>query len=169
MNAEYIRTLPIAELIPFVREELRSEQLWREEYDAEEREWFAATLDLIRERFYTLKDFSGQGRAYFSEDYDFEPKAIRKNLAKHPDLKQWLPELAERFASVEDFTHDGIFGAVKEFCSEKETKVGVVLNGARVLLTGQAVGPSMVAAIEQLGKNKTIMRLKSQVAWNEPV
>ena len=167
MNAEYIRTMPINELVPIVREELRNEQLWREEYDDVEKAWFEATLDLIRERFYTLKDFSGQGRAFFSEDFDYDPKAIQKNLKKNPDLQQWLPELAEKFEALENFEHDEIFATVKEFCKEKDTKVGVILNGARVVLTGQAVGPSMVSAIEQLGKDKVTMRLKSQVAWHE--
>lgn len=167
MNAEYIRTMDLDELIPLVREEMRNEKLWREEYDDDDKKWFEATIDLIRERFYTLKDFSGQGRAFFSEDFDFDPNAIEKNLKKHPDLQAWLPELAEKLETLDDFTHDNIFAGVKEFCEEKGTKVGVILNGARVVLTGQAVGPSMVAAIEQLGKDKTVMRLKSQVAWNE--
>ncbi|MEZ5346318.1 MAG: glutamate--tRNA ligase [Pyrinomonadaceae bacterium] len=167
MNAEYIRTMDLSELIPLVREEMRNEKLWREEYDDDDKAWFEATIDLIRERFYTLKDFSGQGRAFFSEDFDFDPAAIEKNLKKHPDLQTLLPELADKLETVVDFSHDNIFAAVKEFCEEKETKVGVVLNGARVVLTGQAVGPSMVSAIEQLGKEKTVMRLKSQVAWNE--
>ena len=167
MNAEYIRTMPLDELIPLVREELKSEKLWREEYDEDEKDWFEGTIDLIRERFYTLKDFSNQGRAFFSEDFDYDEKAIKKNLKKHEDLRQWLPELAEKFEALEDFSHDKIFATVKEFCNEKGTKVGVILNGARVLLTGQAVGPSMVSAIEQLGKEKTLMRLKSHVAWNE--
>lgn len=167
MNAEYIRTMPLEKLIPFVREEMRNELLWREEYDDDEKGWFESTIDLIRERFYTLKDFSDQGRAYFSEDFDYDPAAIKKNLKKFPDLREWLPELATRFEGIDDFSHDNIYESVKAFCDEKGTKVGVVLNGARVLLTGQAVGPSMVAAIEQLGKDKTVMRLKSQIAWNE--
>ncbi|MDH3492371.1 MAG: glutamate--tRNA ligase [Acidobacteriota bacterium] len=167
MNAEYIRTLPLEELRPFVREELRAEKLWREEYDEDEKRWFDTTVDLIRERFYTLKDFSGQGRAFFSEDFDFDPKAIQKHLRKHPEMRQWSNELAERFASMDDFTHDSIFAAVKEFCEEKSTKVGVLLNGARVLLTGQAVGPSMISAMEQLGLEKCVMRLRSSIAWNE--
>jgi hypothetical protein len=41
-----------------------------------------------------------------------------------------------------------------------------LLNGARVLLTGQGVGPSMLAVIETLGKDKVCMRLRSQVVWN---
>jgi glutamyl-tRNA synthetase len=81
-------------------------------------------------------------------------------------LQTWLPELATRFESIEDFTHDPIHEAVSAFTEEKSTKFGVVMNGARALLTGLAVGPSMLAVFETLGKEKSIMRLKSQIAWN---
>lgn len=167
MNAEYIRTMPLAELLPFVKTELKAEKLWREEYEEDDREWFEKTVDLIRERFFTLKDFSAQGRAYFSEDFDFDPAAIAKNLKKFPDLKAWLPELAERFESMQSFTHDEIEAVVKEFTEEKGTKLGIIMNGARALLSGVAVGPSMLAVFETIGKERSILRLKSQVAWNQ--
>jgi glutamyl-tRNA synthetase len=167
MNAEYIRTLPLDELIPHVKTELKSAKLWRDEYDEDEKEWFEKCVNLIRERFFTLKDFSSQGRAYFSEDFDFDQAAIDKNLKKFPDLQTWLPELAERFEPMEDFTHDAIHEVVGKFVEEKATKFGVIMNGARVLLTGVAVGPSMLAVFEILGKEKSILRLKSQVAWNQ--
>ncbi|MFV0387802.1 MAG: glutamate--tRNA ligase [Pyrinomonadaceae bacterium] len=167
MNAEYIRNLPLDKLKPYVREELRNAKLWREEYDGDETAWFDAVLDLIRERFYTLNDFSEQGRAFFSEDFDFDKQAIEKNLKKHPEMEQLLPELAKNFESVSDWSHDPIQATVKNFCEEKSTKMGIVLNAARVLLTGQAVGPSMISTIEILGKDKIIMRLQSKIAWNE--
>lgn len=166
MNAEYIRTMPLEKLLPHVKAELKSVKLWREEYEEEDREWFEKTIDLIRERFFTLKDFSSQGRAYFSEDFDFDEAAINKNLKKFPDLQTWLPELADRFEPMEDFSHDRIEEVVKAFTEEKGTKLGVIMNGARTLLTGVAVGPSMLAVFETLGKEKSIRRLKSQVAWN---
>ena len=189
MNAEYIRTMPLDDLLPFVKTELKSAKLWREEYDEDspiqegsfDRQWYERTIDLIRHRFFTLKDFSSQGRAYFSEDYDFDPAAIEKNLNKFPDLKTWLPELAERFetefadAGVSSphvskgslaFTEENIESVVKAFTEEKGTKLGVIMNGARTRLTGVAVGPSMLSVFETLGKEKSILRLKSQVAWN---
>jgi len=167
MNAEYLRTMPLEELLPFVKAELKAAKLWRDEYEDEDRKWFEKTVDLIRERFFTLKDFSSQGRAYFSEDFDFDPAAIDKNLKKFPDLKTWLPELAERFESVEDFTEQSIHDAIGKFTEEKGTKFGVIMNGARALLTGVAVGPSMLAVFETIGKERSILRLKSQVAWNQ--
>ena len=215
MNAEYFRTMPLPELLPLVKAELKSAKLWREEYEEErlsesdgaatksspayeggvsaatpllpeegwpkagvegddgvvlssfDRRWYERTIEVIRHRFFTLKDFSSQGRAYFSEDYDFDPAAVAKNLTKFPELREWLPELAERFEAMEDpFDEAHIETVVKAFTEEKGTKLGVIMNGARTLLTGVAVGPSMLSVFEIIGKERTIKRLKSQVAWN---
>jgi len=212
MNAGYIRTMPIGDLLPFVKAELKSARLWREEYEPELRaltetisstadlgpddrpsavaielpqhgsyDWFVRTVEMIRQRFFTLKDFSSQGRAYFSEDYDFDPAAIEKNLSKFPDLMIWLPELADRFEvefneenassphvskGLPTFTEENIETVVKAFTEEKGTKLGVIMNGARTLLTGVAVGPSMLSVFETLGKDKSILRLRSRIAWN---
>ncbi len=166
MNAEYIRTMPLADLLPLVKAELKSAKLWRDEYEDDDKTHFERTVDLIRERFFTLKDFSSQGRAFFSEDFDFDPAAIAKNLKKYPDLQTWLPELAATLEPLEDFTHDALEIVIKQFTEEKGTKFGVIMNGARTLLTGLAVGPSMLAVFEILGKEKTVRRLKSQIAWN---
>src|SRR5580765_4124996 len=176
MNAEYIRTMPLDELLPLVKAELKSAKLWRNEYEDDEKVWFEKTIELIRHRFFTLKDFSNQGRAYFSEDYDFDPAAIEKNLSKFPDLKTWLPELADRFetefpdaearTTVRAFSEEHIETVVKAFTEEKGTKLGVIMNGARTLLTGVAVGPSMLSVFETLGKERSILRLKSGIVWN---
>src|SRR3989440_4017988 len=104
MNAEYIRTMPLAELLPMVKDELRSAKLWREEYDDDELEWFEKAIELIRHRFFTLKDFSPQGRAYFSEDFDFDEAAVKKKILKEPRLKELLPALPVRLKNVETFT-----------------------------------------------------------------
>ena len=169
MNAEYIRTMPLDDLLPMVKAELRNSKLWREEYDDLDKAWFDRTIDLIRQRFFTLKDFSSQGRAYFSEDFDFDPAAVSKNLNKFPELREWLPELADRFEDeFEDalYTEENIENVVKAFAEEKGTKLGVIMNGARTLLTGVAVGPSMLSVFETFGIERTILRLRSQIAWN---
>lgn len=166
MNAEYIRTMPLEELLPLVKDELKSNKLYREEYDEDEKEWFEKTIDLIRQRFFTLKDFSGHGRAFFSEDFDFDAAAIEKNLGKEPLLRNWLPELADVLEKTDDFTHDNLQEVIKQFCEAKGTKLGVIMNAARVLLTGVGVGPSMLSVFETLGKEKSVMRLRSQIVWN---
>lgn len=203
MNAEYIRTMPLADLLPLVKTELKSAKLWREAYDEDgialqaaipstadlgpdgrpaavaieprtigSHDWYVYTINLIRQRFFTLKDFSTQGRAYFSEDFDFDPAAIEKNLRKFADLKTWLPELADRFEAEftdKPYNEANIETVVKAFTEEKGTKLGVIMNGARTMLTGVAVGPSMLSVFEVIGLERTLLRLRSQVAWSELV
>jgi glutamyl-tRNA synthetase len=165
MNAEYIRTMPLGELGPLVKEELRSAKLWREEYEDEEREWFERAVDLIRQRFFTLKDFSLQGRAYFSDDFDFEPVAVKKNLIKEPRLKELLPQLADRLEAVEPWNIETSEGALRAFSEEAGVKAGLLINASRTMLTGQAVGPSMFDVFEILGRDRSAQRLRSGVPW----
>jgi glutamyl-tRNA synthetase len=167
MNAEYIRTMPLEELLPFVKAELKSAKLWREEYEDDDKPWFEKTVDLIRSRFFTLKDFSSQGRAFFSEDFDFDETALKKNLWKEPKLREWMPELADKLETVEPFDHDSVYAATNEFAEAKQAKVGLVANAARAMITGQSVGASMFEIMAHLGKERVINRLRSKLAWQD--
>src|SRR5437667_5536949 len=165
MNAEYIRTMPLEELLPMVKTELRSAKLWREEYDDDESAWFEKTVELIRQRFFTLKDFSSQGRAYFSDDFDFDEAAVSKNLKKEPRLREWLPALAVRLGQVATFSAANVETALRQFADELGVKAGLFINAARTMLTGQAVGPSMFERFEIMGRDRSANRLRSGVPW----
>jgi glutamyl-tRNA synthetase len=165
MNAEYIRNMPIEELLPMVKAELRANKLWREEYDDEDRDWLVKVLDLIRQRFHTLKDFSAQGRAYFSDDFDFDEAALSKNLRKDPSLKELLPALASQLEQTDPFTAETAEATLRRVAEEAGVKAGLLINGSRTMLTGQAVGPSMFEVFEILGQKRSVERLRSGVPW----
>jgi glutamyl-tRNA synthetase len=71
-------------------------------------------------------------------------------------------ELGERYAvSEEPFTEAGAERLLRDFAAEKEMKAGALINGARVVLTGQGVAPSLFAVMMALGKERTVTRLKA--------
>ena len=165
MNAEYIRTMPLDELLPMVKAELRANRLWREEYDDEDSNWLRKTIDLIRQRYFTLKDFSEQGRAYFSDDFDFEEAAVQKNLRKEPRLRELLNGLADKLETVEPFNAETAEAALRAFADEAGVKAGLLINGSRTMLTGQAVGPSMFELFDVFGRDTSVQRLRSGIPW----
>ena len=165
MNAEYIRTMSLDELLPMVKTELRANKLWREEYDDEDIEWLRKTVDLIRQRFFTLKDFSSRGRPYFSDDFDFEETAVNKNLRKEPRLRELLNGLADKLETVEPFNLETSEAALRAFADEAGVKAGLLINGSRTMLTGQSVGPSMFEIFDVLGREASVQRLRSGVPW----
>src|SRR6185369_14685887 len=58
MNAEYVRTMPVEDLLPMVKAELKQFDLWKDEYETGSRETFASTIDLLRARYRSTQDFA---------------------------------------------------------------------------------------------------------------
>jgi glutamyl-tRNA synthetase len=162
MNAEYIRTMPMEKLFPLVKAELERSGMWRDEYEGEKRAWFEQTVGLIRERARTLTDFPKHGRPYFVDglSFEFDEAAVKKNLQKEPALKELLPQLADAFATLDEFTHDSTEALLRGFAESKGVKAGLLINATRTALTGQAVGPGLFDVVVAIGKDRTIARLK---------
>lgn len=160
INEQYLRTMELDQLGQLVRNELEAENLWDPAYTGNRLDWYLATLDMIRDRFHTLKDFTTTGRAYFSETYTIDPKPLAKNLLKYPDLKTWLPQLAERYASLEEFSTTETERVCRQLADELQIKPGVLINAMRTVLTGQLAGPSMFDIIITLGRDTVTTRLR---------
>ena len=161
INAHYLRSLPIEEIAPLVQKELEKAGLWDAAYAGEQKAWFLRTLELIRERFHTLTDFATLGRAYFADDFPIDEQALTKNVLKHPELKELLPELADQFAALPELTAAEAERVAREFAEAKGVKPGLPINAARALITGQIKGPSMFELFEHLGKERVVKRLRS--------
>jgi glutamyl-tRNA synthetase len=163
MNAEYIRRMPLDALVPLVSAQLKRFSLWRKGYETEKRDWLARTVDLLRARYRTTQDFATTGRPYFSDEFEYEADAVKKNL-KDERLKYLLPGLADRLGLLENFTHDATESALRAYAEEQGVKAGLLINAARTALTGQSVGPGMFDIMVALGRESTVERLLRAVA-----
>ncbi len=160
INAYYLRTMPIEDLTAAVKEEFKSEGLWDEKYDHEKKKWFQTTLDLIRSRFHTVKDFAVMGRAYFADDYSVDQKAVKKNITKYENINEWLGMLAEKFSELQNFSKDEIERVTRELAAELDIKPGILINGCRTIVTGQLAGAGLFDVLEAIGQDRVVNRLK---------
>jgi glutamyl-tRNA synthetase len=160
INSHYIKTLPLEELAPYVKIELEKAKIWDAAYETEKQDWYLQTVDLIRSRYHITTDFVTLGRAYFSDDFDIDPKALEKNVLKHENLKEWLPLIAERLDSLEEYTLEETERVVREVSEELEVKPGVLINGIRTVVTGQAVGPGLFDVLMAIGRDRVVARLR---------
>ncbi|MDP3420102.1 MAG: hypothetical protein Q8S10_04225, partial [Thiobacillus sp.] len=160
INEHYLRTMDLTQLGGLVRKELEADNLWNPAFETTGSDWYLATLGLIRDRFHTLKDFTTAGRAYFSDQYEIDPKPLAKNVLKFPELAVWLPQLAGRFAALTTFSTEETERVCRELADELAIKPGVLINGMRTVLTGQLAGPSMFDIVTTLGREKVVARLR---------
>lgn len=161
MNARYISMLSIDALFPYVKDELQQSGLWQDAYETDCRQWLCDTIELIRTRLHTLKDFSTKGRPYFADDFEFEQKAVDKNLKKDPQVKVLLPPAADALAALDVFDHVTIEQALRDFCEQHAVKPGLIINAIRTACTGQSAGPGLFELVEAIGQERTVQRMRA--------
>jgi glutamyl-tRNA synthetase len=164
INAHYLRELPVEEIEPYVRAELKKAGIWDPEYENARHRWFLETLELIRSRFHVTTDFGDRGRAYFSDDFPIESRALKKNISKHPELKNWLPMLADRLEGLERFSTAETESVIREMAETLEINPGVLINGIRTVVTGQLAGPGMFDVLITIGQRRVVERLRKSPA-----
>jgi glutamyl-tRNA synthetase len=163
MNARYISMLSLDELIPYVREELQAEGLWDNIFDHEKKSWFENTINLIRTRLHTIKDFSSKGRPYFSDEFSFDEVAFKKNLTKDKNLKNYLQKLADKLEGLKKFDVESNENAIRELSDQLNVQPGLLINAVRTAVTGQATGPGLFELLMMVGKVKTVNRIRKAV------
>ncbi len=164
MNSEYLRHLPATRLLPLVEAELRSAGLWRPEFTGPGREKFEKAALLLQTRARSLKDFSSSGRALFTHDFGYDPDAVKK-FWKDPALPGLFEALATELSGLENFDLESTERALRSLAEAKVVKAGVLINGCRVALTGQAVAPGLFEVMVTLGKNAVVERLRRAAEW----
>ena len=160
-NQQYIQQSSAEQLLPFVREQLERAELWRDELGRADRAWLLDAIGLLKARMRNLKDFTGSARAFFTDDYPVDPQAAKK-FWKDPALAELLPALAAVLEQVEPFDPPRTEAALRGFAEQRGVKAGLLINAARVALTGQAVAPGIFEVMALLGKHRTVGRLKSR-------
>jgi glutamyl-tRNA synthetase len=160
INEHYLRNMDIVELGILVKPELQAENLWDDAYEGDKQQWYHHTLDMIRDRFHTLKDFATLGRAYFGEDFAVEEKPLKKNVLKHEGLKEWFPMLADRYEKLDSWNLENTEQTARELATELDIQPGIIINGMRTVVTGQLAGPSMFDILVTIGQERVIKRLR---------
>ena len=90
---------------------------------------------------------------------------MNKNLRKEPRTRELLQGLADKLEAVEPFNAETAEAALRAFADEAGVKAGLLINGARTMLTGQAVGPSMFEIFDVFGREASVQRLRSGVPF----
>lgn len=153
-NTEYIRAYPPERLLPLIEEEWQQAG-YRPSRGHEE---ILASIRLLQPRARNLKDFATTFLAYFGDVFEIDPAAAAKFL---PDAnaRTLLAELGQRYEKLEPFTEQSTEEVLRSFAEEKGVKAGLLINGARVLLTGQSVAPGLFAVMANLGRERVAKHL----------
>jgi glutamyl-tRNA synthetase len=168
MNSEYVRNLPPERLMTLVEAELLGAGLRspdaNQAFDAATGAAFRQTVLLLQSRARTLKDFAGSFRAFFTDDFAYDPDAVKK-FWKDANLSALLTDLSERLAACQPYDLATTESTLRALADERGVKAGLLINATRVALTGQAVAPSLFEVMLALGRDCVVARLRRAAAY----
>ncbi len=158
LNSRLINEMPVPELISHLRPWLEKDGLWSEELLSGRKEWFEKVVNLTRTRSRTLLDLSAALAPFLSENFSYEPEAVRKYLLDE-QLERLLPTLKEDFHRLENFSAPEIEKVLRERAEKEGVKAAVLIHALRVLALGRSVSPGIFEVLELIGREKTLRRI----------
>jgi glutamyl-tRNA synthetase len=159
MNAQYLSTLPLAEVLRHLEPFLEPAGL-----AGADRDRLAAAVELHRSRPRTLVELAESVAPYFRDEIVWDVEACGKFLAS-PTLPDALEELARRYGPAEPFDKDRLEELLREQAEELGEKAGYLIHPLRMALTGLKAGPPVFDVAEVAGAGSTTARLRGFAAF----
>jgi glutamyl-tRNA synthetase len=159
MNGQYIRSLPVADI-------LERSKIYLKDYDLSEytQTQLERMVEVVREPLHLLSEIKDAVGYFFGENVDIEPEVQETVLDTEESqkvLKDFL-ELAQNTAYTEDAWHHALEDFRGKF-KEQGIKPKNTMWAISAALTGRTKGADICATIALLGKDKVTKRTQKAI------
>ncbi len=153
MNAQYLRSKPLAELAEMLRP-VAEEHGWKGFSDS----YLMDVVGLLRERISFVKDVADFAPYMFGKPPYYEETYIAKHWKDNTE--GMVRPLIELFRAAKDFSHETTHAITQAYVEENGLKLRDVIHPLRLMVTGRSVGAGMFETMEVLGKEECIDRME---------
>ena len=160
MNQQHLLGMPLDEVARRIEPLMKGAGVWRDGFDATERQWLFRVIELVRSRAKSLTQLVDAAMPFLQEHISPDPEAAGKHLSSSA-LKHPFSTLIEAFARVEPFDPATLEEALRTTAEREGIKAGPLIHATRVAATGRAVSPGLFEVLELLGRNRTLERMRA--------
>ena len=157
MNGEYMLKLPVDEFDAICFGELGKAGIDAEPAYAEK------VFALVRERVKTVADIVPMVGYFFTEDYEYDEKAVSKKLQKE-GVADVLGQVKGILAALPTFDVASTDKALHEFVEQSGLGFGAVMPPVRIAVSGTQSGPDLFPILAVLGRERVLKRIERTVA-----
>ncbi|MCZ6677648.1 MAG: glutamate--tRNA ligase [Candidatus Poribacteria bacterium] len=158
LNGHYIMKLDLPARTDAVIPFLQRARLLETDLSPERRVWLEKVVEAVGDRLTTLSDITDQASYFFTDDFDYEPQAVKRWWRKG-DAVGILQGLREVLAGIDAFDLETVESAIWAYVEEKGIGRVKAMQPLRVALTGKSGGPGLFDITVLLGKAKVIERV----------
>lgn len=158
MNGEYMRAMKPEAFATLCRKELAAAGVVPGENGG-------AVFALMQERTKLPSEIVPSTAFFFTDDYEYDQKAVEKKLLKDKEGSfQTLEKIMEMFQALKGFDSETVNTALHNFVEQGGLKFGDVMPPLRIAVSGQQSGPDLAPVLAILGKGKVLTRIQKTVA-----
>jgi glutamyl-tRNA synthetase len=156
MNGEYMLKLPVEDF-----EGMAFGALAQADIDAEP-EFAKQVFGLIRERVKIVQEIVPMCAYFFTDDYEYDEKAVRKKLQKD-GVADTLAQVREILSSLDVFDEASTDKALHDFVETSGLGFGAVMPPVRIAVSGVQSGPDLFPLLAVLGRARVLDRIDRTV------
>ncbi len=160
MNGQHLKQRGMDEIAAGCRAAMQRQGLWRDDIDPE---YFRAVIACLGERIRLFSDLGEQAAFFFTEDFSYDEKSVKKRLLKEGALGILREELAA-LEAVEPFTAAAADAALHALAEKTGRPMGDLVHPVRVAVSGTGVGPGLFDMLATLGKARALARIRRTLA-----
>jgi len=164
MNAQYLSSLPLADVMPHLAPFLESHGLGATHEVEAHRQRLEAAVELHRSRAKNLDELALQVVPYFEERLGYDA-ALCERFLGDAELPAHLDALRDRFTQAEPFAVDALEAELRTLAEQLGVKAAALIHPLRMALSGSAKGPSVFDLVEVQGREATRRHLGFFADW----
>ncbi len=158
INGEWLRKLGTDEVIIRLKTYLKDNGL-----EVDDSGYLTEVVNAMGNRVNKLKDFVEIGRYFFTDDFSYDEKGIKKRV--YPGVEIRIKKLIIKFKNLDSFDKENMENALRELSEELDCKAGELIHPVRLGVSGMTFGPGLFELLEVLGKEKVIERLEKFIDY----
>lgn len=156
-NTEHIRALSAGEFAELAKKAIKTES----DIDiGSDEAYIEKVFALCQPKVANMESFPSMVRFFFDDEFPFD-EAARQKVFKKGDPLARLAELESFMGNIEDFSHDSIYAAIAAEAEKRGLKTTEYFPILRYAVSGMAGGPDLMPALEVLGKERVMKRIRA--------
>ncbi|MDD2598515.1 MAG: glutamate--tRNA ligase [Kiritimatiellae bacterium] len=153
MNGEYIRQQPREIYADSFKARITGAGLSMEGVDLD------GIMEQMQVRTKFFSDIPDNCAYFFTEDYPYDAKAVKKRLMKE-GVAELLEQIAAAYEALENFDLETTHATLTRLAEANEAGMGALVHPVRVAVSGLSEGPGLFEMLVLIGQERVCRRLR---------
>ncbi len=162
INSEYIKSSDDDTVVNILMDRIKNDDLLKN--SSVNFEYVKSVFNLMKERVYTVSDFTEFGKYFFTEPVKYDEKGLGKHW--NPAIKPTFIRFSDDLNSIEKWKASIIEEKLRNFAETNGIKAAELIHILRLSVTGISVSPGIFEVLELIGKKSVLNRINNFLVKN---